>query len=60
MTHSRIMLPVMVVAFFILLFSTMPGQAAGRAQSPDELTEVNLEELMGALKNRFCNHVVPG
>jgi len=46
MTQSRDMLPAKVVAFFILLFSSMPGQAAGRAQSSDELTEVNLEELM--------------
>lgn len=46
MTRSRNILPAIVVAFFILLSSTLPGQAAGLAKSSAELTEVNLEELM--------------
>ncbi|MBU0909177.1 MAG: TonB-dependent receptor [Proteobacteria bacterium] len=40
------MIQVRVLAFFILLPFALPGQTVGQTQSPDELTELSLEELM--------------
>lgn len=46
MPRCHNMLPETAIAFLLLLFFVLPGQAAGLSESPDDLTELSLEELM--------------